>query len=279
MSSKTTEQIIQNHNQAEAFISLFFAGLDSVTYLLIITLFGCEFKSFNSPRQKLSIYLLLDAIIRIINMYFDTYINNFVQEIVSSLVVSIQFYLSVSMLEQIFTDKNNDHNLDTEFHIKNKFLFSFIFFFLVFSFKGIMESYSFLSMVQYLCILISIFVFYQYISNKIFLFLSIIEKKTNQFKEKNVINILPFFIFLYFIIYYILQLLGLLVNNKLYERYLTLICTIFKEGGKFLVILLLIMIFYIFNKYVIGANPSFNNIPVGNNKVTVYKDEESQEIN
>ena len=106
-----------------------------------------------------------------------------------------------------------------------------------------------------------------------------IEKKTNQFKEKNVINILPFFIFLYFIIYYILQLLGLLVNNKLYERYLTLICTIFKEGGKFLVILLLIMIFYIFNKYVIGANPSFNNIPVGNNKVTVYKDEESQEIN
>ena len=176
MNSKINEEIMENHNQAEAFISIFFAGLDVVTYLLIITLFGFEFKRVDSPRQKFSIFLLLDAVIRIIKIYTDVYINTFIQEIVFSLVASIQFYLSISILNQIFSDKNNDHYLENELHIKNKFLFSFIFFFLVFSLKGLISSYSFLSMIQYICILISISIFYKYISNKISIFVSNIER-------------------------------------------------------------------------------------------------------
>ena len=279
MNSKINEQIMENHNQAEAFISIFFACLDVVTYLLIITLFGCEFKSIDSPRQKFSIFLILDAVIRIIKIYIDVYINTFIQEIVFSLVASIQFYLSISILNQIFTDKNNDHYLNDELHIKNKFLFSFIFFFLVFSLKGLISSYSFLSMIQYLCIIISISIFYKYISNKISLFVSNIERKNTQFKEREIIIYFPFFIFLSFIIYYALQLLELLINNKLYESYMMMICIIFKEVGKYLVITLLITIFYSFNKYVKEPNPSLSIKPVANNKVTVYKDEESQEIN
>ena len=279
MNSKINEQIMENHNQAEAFISIFFAGLDVVTYLLIITLFGCEFKSIDSPRQKFSIFLLLDAVIRIIKIYTDVYINTFIQEIVFSLVASIQFYLSISILNQIFTDKNNDHYLDNELHIKNKFLFSFIYFFLVFSLKGLLTNYSFLSMIQYICILISISIFYKYISNKISLFISNIERKNPQFKEREIIINFPFFIFLSFIIYYALQLFGLLINNKLYESYMIMICIIFKEVGKFMDIILLISIFYSFNKYIKEQNPSLSIKPVINNKVTVYKDEESQEIN
>ena len=279
MNSKINEEIMENHNQAEAFISIFFAGLDIVIYLLIITLFGCEFRSIDSPKQKFSIFLLLDAVIRIIKIYTDVYINTFIQEIVFSLVASIQFYLSISILNQIFSDKNNDHYLDNELHIKNKFLFSFIFFFLVFSLKGLLTNYSFLSMIQYICILISISIFYKYISNKISLFMSNIERKNPQFKEREIIIYLPFFIFLSFIIYYALQLLGLLINNKLFESYLIMICIIFKEIGKYMDIILLISIFYSFNKYIKEQNSSLSIKPVINNKVTVYKDEESQEIN
>lgn len=128
MYSIIDEEIKQNHNQAEAFISLFFAGLDAVTYIVILTLFGCEFKSLGSPKQKLSIFLLLDGILRIINMYSDAYSKTFVQETVFTLVVSIQFYLSVSLLEQVFLDKSNDSYLNNELHIKNKFLFFFYIF-------------------------------------------------------------------------------------------------------------------------------------------------------
>ena len=279
MSYIIDEEIMQNHNQAEAFISLFFAGLDVITYIVILTLFGFEFKSLDTPKQKLTIFLLLDGILRIIKMYTDSYMQSFVREMVFSLIVTIQFYLSISILEQIFTDRSNESFLINELRIQNKYLFSFIFFCLVFSFKGFMTS-NYLSLLQYIFILISISVFYKYIANKIDLFLTYISKKNNQFQGKNFINNLPFFVFLYFTIFYILQLCGLMINNKLYESYMTMICTIFKEVGKYLNILLLIAILYSFNKYVKENEFSYNNKPIPNtHKVTVYKDDEDEDIN
>ena len=279
MNSEVYEEIMQNHNQAEAFISLFFAGLDVITYIVILTLFGFEFKSLDSPKQKLTMFLLLDGILRIINMYTDSYMQSFVREMVLSLIVTLQFYLSISMLEQIFTDKSNESFLVNELQIKNKYLFSFIFFCLVFSLKGLMTS-NFLSSIQYICILILISVFYKYIANKIDLFLTNISKKNNQFQGRNFINNLPFFVFLYFTIFYILQLCGLMIDNKLYESYMTMICTIFKEVGKYLNILLLIAIYHSFNKYIKENEFVYETKPIQkDNKVQVYKDDEVEEIN
>jgi hypothetical protein len=279
MNSEVYEEIMQNHNQAEAFISLFFAGLDVITYIVILTLFGFEFKSLDSPKQKLTMFLLLDGILRIINMYTDSYMQSFVREMVLSLIVTLQFYLSISMLEQIFIDKSNESFLVNELQIKNKYLFSFIFFCLVFSLKGLMTS-NFLSSIQYICILILISVFYKYIANKIDLFLTNISKKNNQFQGRNFINNLPFFVFLYFTIFYILQLCGLMIDNKLYESYMTMICTIFKEVGKYLNILLLIAIYHSFNKYIKENEFVYETKPIQkDNKVQVYKDDEVEEIN
>ena len=279
MNSEVYEEIMQNHNQAEAFISLFFAGLDVITYIVILTLFGFEFKSLNSPKQRLTMFLLLDGILRIINMYTDSYMQSFVREMVLSLIVTLQFYLSISMLEQIFTDKSNESFLVNELQIKNKYLFSIIFFCLVFSLKGLMTS-NFLSSIQYICILILISVFYKYIANKIDLFLTNISKKNNQFQGRNFINNLPFFVFLYFTIFYILQLCGLMIDNKLYESYMTMICTIFKEVGKYLNILLLIAIYHSFNKYIKQNEFVYETKPIQkDNKVQVYKDDEVEEIN
>ena len=177
MNSIIEEEIMMNHNQADAFISLFFAGLDAVTYIVILTLFGCELKGCSSPKQKLSLFLILDGILRIINMYIDAYSKTFVQETVFSLIVTLQFYLTMSILEQIFLDKCNETILESELQIRNKTLFSFLFFCLVFSFKGLMTSYGLISCLQYICILVSITIFYKYIGNKIDLFLSNITKK------------------------------------------------------------------------------------------------------
>ena len=278
MNSVIDEEIIQNHNQAEAFISLFFAGLDAITYIVILTLFGFEFKSIDSPKQKLTMFLLLDGILRIINMYTDSYMQSFAREMLFSLIVTLQFYLSISMLEQIFTDKSNESFILNELQIKNKYLFSFIFFCLVFSFKGFMIS-NFLSFMQYICILIVISIFYKYIANKIDLFLSNISRRNNQFQGRNFINNLPFFIFLYFTIFYVLQLCGLMIDNKLYESYMTMICTIFKEVGKYLNILLLIAVYHSFNKYIKETDFTYDNKHNQNENNKVCKDDEAEEIN
>ena len=223
-------------------------------------------------------FLLLDGILRIINMYTDSYMQSFAREMLFSLIVTLQFYLSISMLEQIFTDKSNESFILNELQIKNKYLFSFIFFCLVFSFKGFMIS-NFLSFMQYICILIVISIFYIYIANKIDLFLSNISRRNNQFQGRNFINNLPFFIFLYFTIFYVLQLCGLMIDNKLYESYMTMICTIFKEVGKYLNILLLIAVYHSFNKYIKETDFTYDNKHNQNENNKVYKDDEVEEIN
>ena len=70
------------------------------------------------------------------------------------------------------------------------------------------------------------------------------------------------------------------VDNKLYESYMSMICTIFKEVGKYLVIILLVALYNTFNKYVkdtyFGYAPQ-NEVPLEKKekkKVEVYKDEE-----
>ena len=278
MNSIIEEEIMMNHNQADAFISLFFAGLDAVTYIVILTLFGCELKGCSSPKQKLSLFLILDGILRIINMYIDAYSKTFVQETVFSLIVTLQFYLTMSILEQIFLDKCNETILESELQIRNKTLFSFLFFCLVFSFKGLMTSYGLISCLQYICILVSITIFYKYIRNKIDLFLSNINKKNNQFHGQNFINNLPFFILIYFMINYILQLCSLMIENKLYESYMVMVCTVFREVGKYLVILLLIAVYHSFNKYIkeydFGFSAERSKKSSDKNKVQIYKDEE-----
>ena len=278
MESLIDEEIMDNHNKADAFISLFFLGLDAIAYIVSFTIFSCDFKSLDSPKQKIYLFILLDGLSRLICIFTDAYRKTFVQETTFTLISSMQFHLSISMLEQIFTDQRNDSYMANELQIRNKNLFSFLFFCLVFSFKGILPSHGLLSSIQFICIFISISIFYKYMNNKIELYLTNVQKNNSQFTGRNFINNLPFFIFIYLGINYILQLFQLMLDNKLYESYMTMICIIFKEVGKYLVVLLMIMIFNTFNKYVKTNEHSYTSQPIKPEEkkkvVQVYKDED-----
>ena len=278
MESLIDEEIMDNHNKADAFISLFFLGLDAIAYIVSFTIFSCDFKSLDSPKQKIYLFILLDGLSRLICIYTDAYRKTFVQETTFTLISSMQFHLSISMLEQIFTDQRNDSYMANELQIRNKNLFSFLFFCLVFSFKGILPSHGLLSSIQFICIFISISIFYKYMNNKIELYLTNVQKNNSQFTGRNFINNLPFFIFIYLGINYILQLSQLMLDNKLYESYMTMICIIFKEVGKYLVVLLMIMIFNTFNKYVKTNEHTYISLPIKLEEkkkvVQVYKDED-----
>ena len=100
-------EIMEKHNQADALISLCFAGFDAIFYLIIITLFGCKF-NLNSATQKLTLLIILDVILRMINMYTDKYAKYWLKEIFLTSFSTGQFYIILSCLNQIFTDKEND---------------------------------------------------------------------------------------------------------------------------------------------------------------------------
>ena len=127
MDSFIEREIKEKHNQADAFISLFFAGLDAVCYLIIITLFGCEFK-LDSPKQKLSLLIILDAVLRMINMYTDEFSKYWLKEAFLTAFSTSQFYIILSCLNQIFTDKGNDNSLENDLEIRNQKLSTCIFY-------------------------------------------------------------------------------------------------------------------------------------------------------
>ena len=272
------EEIIKKHNEAEAFISLFFAGLDAVCYIIILTLFGFDFKGISSPKQKLSLLIVIDAVLRIINMYTDEFSKYFIKEFFFTLFSTIQFSMILSILSKVFSDKGNE-TYDSDLEIKNQTILSILFFGLCFSFKGIIFNYKYISLVQFFCIIIGIYIMNRIIGNKLEMYLSNISKKDSSFTSENFINNMPFFISIYLILDYCFEIISLMIENKLYASYMIMVCKTFKEVGKYLVFLLVITVYHTFNKFVLEEDIGYNINTVSGHyteksKVNIYKDED-----
>ena len=272
------EEIIKKHNEADAFISLFFAGLDAVCYIIILTLFGFDFKGISSPKQKLSLLIVLDAVLRIINMYTDEFSKYFIKELFFTLFSTIQFYIILSILNQVFSDKGNE-GYDSDLEIKHKTALSMIFFGLCFSFKGIISSYKYISLIQFFCIIVGISIMNRMIGNKLEMYLLNVSKKDSSFTGENFINNMPFFITIYLIIDYCFEIISLIIVNKLYASYMIMVCKIFKEVGKYLVFLLIITVYHTFNKYILEEDIGYSGNEIRpheteKSKVNIYKDED-----
>lgn len=267
------EEIKKKHNEADAFISLFFAFLDSLYYISIIYIFGYEFKSYSYPKEKLSLLIILDAVLRIIHIFTDDFSKRWLKEFFFSFLTTGQFYIVFDCLDQIISKKNE--NLE----IKNKGILSGIFFFLVFDFKGLFPYYKIITTLQYILVIFSITLFSKHIIEKLNQFMANFNGKLNF--SGRFIYVFPQFITIYFIINSCGELAGLLVDNLLYNSYMEMICQIFKEGGKYLVFLLLIMIFDSSNKYLNEDENEYKGTPKSEkpkkNKVSVYKDEDEMD--
>ena len=108
MDEKTLEEIAQKHQQADSFISLFFTGIDVIYFILILIFLGCGFKNFCSTKQQLSQIILVDVLLRIYSIYFNTFEYNLTNEIILSLFATVQFYLFNSIFKKAFRDEYYD---------------------------------------------------------------------------------------------------------------------------------------------------------------------------
>lgn len=249
MADKILEEIIQKHDIAESYISIFFAGVDFMIYLYIIFNFGCDFSAKCSHRHKLSILIILDLLFRISILYSSSFVYSFVNEVIKTLFASIEFYIMLSLINLIFTDKNNESYLESS-EIQFPFLSTIVFFILAISLNISKK----LSLVQYILAIAAIVIYGFYFSGKFDLFLQNIEKKNSEFSGKICLHNLLLFIPLYLIINYILKIISLLVENKLYCSYMEMACDIFKEVGRYLAFFLVINIFSLFIKYMSGED-------------------------
>ena len=218
---------------------------------------------------------------RIINVFTDLYSKSFFKELLFSSLASIQFYTIIIFINQIFTEKNHEYNLEINSEMGNAKLLTGIFFPLIFSFKAVMSSYEFFSIIQYSLIILAAYGISNYVKKRMENFFFIIAEKNGQFSNLSYTTSFPSFISMYIMINYFIEIIGLLISNSLYAVYIDMICMIFKESVKYLVIIALIIIYYYFNKYssyqdLDSKNLSKNEVSEST-KVNIYKDEEEAE--
>ena len=245
MNDRIYKEIVQKHDTAESFLSLFFAVIDAIIYLLMLYIFGCELKKkFFAHRQKLSLLIILDALIRIIKIYIISFIYSLTKEILITFFVTLQFYLIISLLNEIFTDKNMESLLES-LEIKQIYLTS-VFFFIF----AIVINDAKVSLVQYILAIIALLGYGYYLGSKILIFLNIVAKKNPNYIGSRFIGTVSSYIVVYLIIFYVFKIFRVFIENPLYCSYIEMGSDIFKEVGKYLSFAFIIAIYYLYNKYI-----------------------------
>ena len=267
MDSTILREIISNHNNAELLISIFLIVVDIILFLIYLLLFN-NVSSYKFPHKKYLLYVYFyDIIIRIAKIFISTFVFSLPREIIMNSLVSLQFFLIIYSFNVIFTDKLNENYIENNLKIKYPILITVLFF--VFTFEH--EYSKIVALAQYVSAIIAIFFLGSYVQKKIRLFFTNITKQNPYYKESCYINLL-YLIPIYFYAFYIIKIVTLVSKKMLYFSYMEMIGDTFMEAGKYLIIILLMVVYYIFNKYLNVDKTQFES--TNKNNVTIYKDDE-----
>jgi hypothetical protein len=270
MNNLLLDEIKKNHNVAQQYICLFLVIYDSITLIAIIIFFGFEKRNIESLQHKLFAILFLDIIKEGLNIFTDAYIIYLLQETVFTLLSAFQFYFYIQIFEKIFSED------------LYRYLYSFIYFLIIFDLRAAFPDHKLFCQIQYILAIFLIYFLYKRMSTKLDTFVNNILKINIYYQGKIFVYNLPFFIFVYLIIFYVFKLIELLIESELYKSYLIMICLVFKEVSKYLIIAHLIVILYAYNKYIENSGEAYiiEQNKNANNKIknNEFKDEEKIDI-
>ena len=270
MNNLLLDEIKKNHNVAEQYICLFLVIYDSITLIAIIIFFGFERRNIESLQHKLFAILFLDIIKEGLNIFTDAYIIYLLQETVFTLLSAFQFYFYLQIFEKIFSED------------LYRYLYSFIYFLIIFDLRAAFPAHKLFCQIQYILAIFLIYFLYKRISTKLDTFVNNILKINIYYQGNIFVYNLPFFIFVYLIIFYVFKLIELLIESELYKSYFIMICLVFKEVSKYLIIAHLIVILYAYNKYIKNSGEAYiieqNKNANNKTKNNEFKDEEKIDI-
>lgn len=241
---KSVEEIIEDHDKIDIYVSLFFTIFDIILYFVILSLFGCFNRELLSIKQNISFLILIDICIRMVNIFYSSLIYFLPKEIILTIFASFQFFLIISILNQIFNE-NNDGNTSDKTKIKYPFLTSVIFFIFAITLKYNITLY----LIQYGCAIVAILIYALYVKRKIDFYLFKLEKKKPQHSSNNFLHNFTIFISLYYVIFYVLKLANLFVENMEYYSYMEIGIDMVKEVIKYISFIIVIYFYYLHNKY------------------------------
>ena len=238
------EEIIEDHDKADTYVSLFLLFLDIIIYFVTLFLFGCFNREFFSIKQNISFLIILDICIRIVNIFYTSFIYSIFKEILFTTFATYQFYLIITILNQIFKENTIGSPLE-KVEIKYPFLSSILFF----AFAIIIDIHKIASLLQYVCAIVAILFYALHVKRRVELFLNHLEKKQSEYFARNFLHNIIIFLALYYIIYYGMRIFGVIIENKLFHSYMEIATDMFKELSKYFCFTMVIYFYYLDVRY------------------------------
>lgn len=242
-------EFIENYESADIILTLLFAFVDIIIILFSLFNLSSKNQKIYFLKYKLFSLFIIDILLRI--LYVKKYYkeNSLFKEFLFSFLISIQFFLILSFLEQAYYDTKITKKGKFFKKLNIKFI-CILFLIITFPYDKFSAFPKEICFFQSLIIIYSIFILYSRIKNKIIKIVQNIITQTT-LQDKNIFlcvlgSPLPCLIF--FIVYYILKILFLNLENPDFIIYANITLKIIKDSSKYFLFFILEIILYIISE-------------------------------
>lgn len=242
-------QFIENYENADIILTLLFAIVDIIIILFSLFNLSSKNQKIYLLKYKLFSVFIIDILLRI--LYVKKYYkeDSFFKECLFSVLISAQFFLILSFLEQAY--------YDTRIIKKGKFfkklnirLTCILFLIITFPYNKFTSSPKEICFFQSLIIIYSIFLLYSKLKNKVIKIVQNIINQTLLYDKHMFLCVLgsPLPCLIFFMTYYILRIFFLYLENPDLIIYANIILKIIKDSSKYFLFFILEIILYMMNE-------------------------------
>jgi hypothetical protein len=249
MDAYVNEDDIDSFEKGDILLTIIFIILDILILFIFFILLKSKDENIKLLKLRMFTLFSIDIIVRILIIKTYYHPNDFFKEVFFSVMPACQFHLILSFLNQLLND-NQSKNENNSTEKVNSYELSILFFLYTFSYDKFSYSFS-----KHLCFLQSfinlglIFKLYEYLKNILLEIIENIEHKDYQRKTIYLfIKNLPYSSLAFFIIFYLLKIFSIFVENSLYLIYIRIILIIVKETSKYFVFFILGAILFVSDK-------------------------------
>lgn len=249
MESYISREFLENYEGADIILSILFAVIDFIIIIFSLFHLNSKNKKIYLLKYKLFAIFIIDIISRMfyVNRYYK--VKSLFMELLFSALISSQFFLILSFLEQAYNDTKMKKKGKFFTKLKRNYICS-VFLIITFPYDKFSSSQKEAAFIQSMIIIYCIYFLYIRMKNKIIKIVQNIIKQTS-IHNKNIFFCLmgsPLPCLIFFLSYYILRIIFLYITNPEFIVYANLALKIIKDSSKYFLFIILEIILYLLSE-------------------------------
>ena len=254
MKMELTKEDKQNFEKANMILTYIFSVFNLFIIIFVLFIFSSQTKNIRFLKLKLFGLIFIDSISLILYSIIKDD-ESLTYELFFSVLYSIEFYIYISFLYQIFNNTEIS-KLSKGVELISPFQIFILFILIIFSYYKFSFLYrEIVNCIQYILILSSLILLYKYFNNTIKIISS--HLKSNDIKNRKIyyyLKILNNTSLILLFCYIIIKIIIIFVHNQYYKVFLEVGLNTINQGLKYFIFILFEIIIYTLNNKIYKIN-------------------------